>query len=341
MGQSAVLVGCVGAHPRRCGEHHLPGRASRPGAGLIPAGAGNMRVRRRRVGATRAHPRRCGEHRMSRSVSMGGMGSSPQVRGTFAPTRHARGVKWLIPAGAGNIPTHRRHPQSSPGLIPAGAGNITARAPSTGLTGAHPRRCGEHPSACWRRRRRRGSSPQVRGTWSAVVCRARPGGLIPAGAGNIDSACHWNSDTGAHPRRCGEHHRWCGPGPLIPGSSPQVRGTSCGASPSDTAMAAHPRRCGEHGRRGCFGGGRWGSSPQVRGTSAWPAHRRRHDKAHPRRCGEHRSGGEVYPEPAGSSPQVRGTYSLNWEYYALAECSSPVAVLSRFTSGIATSVMPS
>ena len=84
-----------------------------------------------------------------------------------------------------------------------------------------------------------------------------------------------------------------------------------------------------------------GSSPQVRGTLR-------------RGCESDESGGLIpagagnIPKVAvadsdvvGSSPQVRGTYSLNWEYYALAECFSPVALLSRFTSGIATSVMPS
>ena len=196
-------------------------------AGLIPAGAGNIRGGVT-LGLVRgAHPRRCGEH--------------------LGHTGISRGLTGLIPAGAGNIcstplPTAvaRAHPRrcgehdysdrahdlaegSSPqvrgtsdrsrrrrpghGLIPAGAGNISALPKCT--------------VDCL------GSSPQVRGTSTGCSPASTAPGLIPAGAGNI----------GVGPRQAGVHR----------GSSPQVRGT----------LGASRRAMNRYSS---------GSSPQVRGT---------------------------------------------------------------------------
>ena len=135
--------------------------------------------------------------------------------------------------------------------------------------------------------------------------------------------------SGAHPRRCGEHHTIIRNLDAAVGSSPQVRGTfpdlliqvdKLGLIPAGagnifkqaggrTQIQAHPRRCGEHPG--------WvpraklpsGSSPQVRGTCPalrlhlgefglipagagnilWSSRCRAPTRAHPRRCGEHRA----------------------------------------------------
>ena len=90
------------AHPRRCGEHVGPEGSSRVHvgsspqvrgtfdgvgaeqqvAGLIPAGAGNMKLVIKTGSPFKAHPRRCGEHGAVRLMCGPSLGSSPQVRGT-------------------------------------------------------------------------------------------------------------------------------------------------------------------------------------------------------------------------------------------------------------------
>ena len=195
---------CSRAHPRRCGEHadnvddvpelsgsspQVRGTSTRSarigrGTGLIPAGAGNMRSPPTWRRPSGAHPRRCGEHGASEDDLAPVPGSSPQVRGTWRARRRL----------------FDRH-----GLIPAGAGNMSFWSFWSGLSGAHPRRCGEHvnvPSPCTVGT---GSSPQVRGTSDQ---RPRLGGrlgLIPAGAGNMAASGTRTARSGAHPRRCGEH----------------------------------------------------------------------------------------------------------------------------------------
>ena len=154
----------AGAHPRRCGEHTPP--AGKPRrytgsspqvrgtsqfyscrvvtGGLIPAGAGNITLTRRRPITWRAHPRRCGEHISGGAQVKTHKGSSPQVRGTLVVNKQL--YIFL-------------------GLIPAGAGNIYADVINRSVCGAHPRRCGEHDSQSIRSFRLLGSSPQVRGTF--------------------------------------------------------------------------------------------------------------------------------------------------------------------------------
>ena len=157
------------AHPRACGEHSeatrirpLP-RGSSPRmrgtlqresvvdytAGLIPAHAGNTRIRGFRCGSRWAHPRACGEHSLSDQQVMLDAGSSPRMRGTL-PAAHLDGV--------------------FAGLIPAHAGNTFAKTSADQTAKAHPRACGEHPGNPDFWRVCLGSSPRMRGTRIDVSC---------------------------------------------------------------------------------------------------------------------------------------------------------------------------
>ena len=149
-------------HPRVCGEHPMPPRASRrpwgssprvrgaphrlPGRAqlrrIIPACAGSTRVALSVANELWDHPRVCGEHSSSLRYRRASEGSSPRVRGAPFEVIDVKQGKGIIPACAGSTQ--------------AGAHKVCSRRD-------HPRVCGEHcgisPSAVnsW------GSSPRVRG----------------------------------------------------------------------------------------------------------------------------------------------------------------------------------
>ena len=138
-------------HPRVCGEHDaivvpLRFRAGssprmrgtpfcqnwlRLGYGIIPAYAGNTCIHQRQPFSSRDHPRVCGEHVANTSRGIFRSGSSPRMRGT--------------PQGHGTL--HGRA-----GIIPAYAGNTLDAGFSCFSNGDHPRVCGEHAAANFRRR---------------------------------------------------------------------------------------------------------------------------------------------------------------------------------------------
>ena len=254
-------------HPRRCGDHsaaaiartvpsgsspqvrgpHWRGIFHRSPRGLIPAGAGTTQFHKLRVFGFRAHPRRCGDHGPLRYRNRAVPGSSPQVRGPRCPAYPQYGLDGLIPAGAGTT--------ESVGCL-------------MGCRGAHPRRCGDHPTQQAFPQDAPGSSPQVRGPRADSPLRGRRTGLIPAGAGTTSPPGLRTHPAWAHPRRCGDHT--VAPAQLVfgAGSSPQVRGprnskgiflppfglipagagTTNPANPASHSPRAHPRRCGDH----CF-----------------------------------------------------------------------------------------
>ena len=193
-------------HPRICGEHRVPGgdQLITPGSsphmrgtrtcrfpapprwgssphmrgtplcvksacrvtGIIPAYAGNTRLRCRRGAAHRDHPRICGEHYSHSLHSERVAGSSPHMRGTPYPRAVMLSMNGIIPAYAGNTglevalesaivgssPHMRGTPDSyqnvliTGGIIPAYAGNTFARPDELVLFWDHPRICGEHGS---------------------------------------------------------------------------------------------------------------------------------------------------------------------------------------------------
>ena len=191
-------------HPRVCGEHarQRHGRACKTGssprmrgtrmwksartvrAGIIPAYAGNTRPCRPYPTWFWDHPRVCGEHADLREHDHIGRGSSPRMRGT--PTASGVGVPLIgiIPAYAGNTPTH-----SYPTVI--------AR--------DHPRVCGEHLMDVCHANSDRGSSPRMRGTHCLGLPCKLLSGIIPAYAGNTPAETTSDCYNWDHPRVCGEH----------------------------------------------------------------------------------------------------------------------------------------
>ena len=133
------------------------------------------------------------------------MGSSPQVRGRFG----------LHPGDA-----------RVAGLIPAGAGQMTVIDPVAEDSTAHPRRCGADVATYIVVWSCPGSSPQVRGRFDFLGRRRVPGGLIPAGAGQMRVGPVVVDHSTAHPRRCGADSSSVASPTRANGSSPQVRGRS-------------------------------------------------------------------------------------------------------------------
>ena len=114
---------------------------------------------------------------------------------------------------------HRR------GIIPAGAGHLGIFRGVVASTGDHPRRCGALEKNRGTRKRRLGSSPQVRGTSSYRSLTRFRRGIIPAGAGHFQSIPSRGYSSRDHPRRCGALPIARRSAATARGSSPQVRGT--------------------------------------------------------------------------------------------------------------------
>ena len=192
-------------------------------------------------------------------------GSSPRMRG--APGRLA----WPRPG--------RR-------IIPADAGSTLAEHHSQCGAWDHPRGCGEHGHGRHQARRRRGSSPRMRGAQAAKSSRNTVIRIIPADAGSTKPRTTRNGPSRDHPRGCGEHTLIDRPARVGIGSSPRMRGalskwvsdnSDLGIIPADAGSTAssrvtcipwpdHPRGCGEHS--GCFSfhSSVTGSSPRMRGA---------------------------------------------------------------------------
>ncbi len=171
-------------HPRACGEHTSTAvlTAVRPGSSprlrgtlpvrqaysahsrFIPAPAGNIPCKPWPNAPRPVHPRACGEHLAGNYGPNTRPGSSPRLRGT-SRKGHIFGV------------SHR--------FIPAPAGNIVVRGNLEATTSVHPRACGEHLRCISSNSALTGSSPRLRGTYSALIVEAYRERFIPAPAGNM------------------------------------------------------------------------------------------------------------------------------------------------------------
>ena len=192
-----------------------------------------------------------------------------------------------------------------------------------------------------------GSSPHARGTQFHPIQLACSQGIIPACAGNTQSANRPRMRPRDHPRMRGEHFTTLPPLWKRQGSSPHARGTqnmvkqfwhidgiipACAGNTADlidnrAIDEDHPRMRGEHYSYKIFYDRISGSSPHARGTPSLsphtvstfgiiPAcagnthktiHRILHIRDHPRMRGEHVS---VFGDGVygeGSSPHARGT----------------------------------
>ena len=272
-------------HPRTCGEHEAAVTGGLTDAGssprmrgtpsgcrrptwpprIIPAHAGNTRVRSGRARRLSDHPRACGEHNMRSYQYWMYRGSSPRMRGTLGISMFSHTNDGIIPAHAGNTSTamwasacSRDHPRacgehvglklaavplsgSSPrmrgtrrraelmrggyGIIPAHAGNTRCLHAQSSTHRDHPRACGEHLILWCRVRRGVGSSPRMRGTQTCLTKRVGFIGIIPAHAGNTRAVKRFTKYGRDHPRACGEHPVIAFHDRRAQGSSPRMRGT--------------------------------------------------------------------------------------------------------------------
>ena len=135
--------------------------------GIIPAYAGNTDGVRTGFIPLGDHPRVCGEHLPSGNGWRSPKGSSPRMRGTPEWHRVDTYLIGIIPAYAGNTSTHVAH-------------NFNPR--------DHPRVCGEHLLLQFLLLVCQGSSPRMRGTLLPDGKRLVQRGIIPAYAGNTESA---------------------------------------------------------------------------------------------------------------------------------------------------------
>ena len=155
-----------GSSPRMRGTRHNR-RQGLHQPGIIPAYAGNTRLRRVARVWRRDHPRVCGEHQTAWSAGCRGWGSSPRMRGT----------QGLVV-----------EPFGEPGIIPAYAGNTVRPHPSHAWPWDHPRVCGEHVTIPEDALLTAGSSPRMRGTLISAFDPRFDHGIIPAYAGNTKEA---------------------------------------------------------------------------------------------------------------------------------------------------------
>ncbi len=242
----------------------------------------------------------------------------------------------------GRIPRrHRRHR-----IIPAHAGQTVRARQIVGHVTDHPRACGANPETIRGRRRPGGSSPRMRGKRRASSAPTPRGRIIPAHAGQTESAearLSWNTD---HPRACGANEGGVRSSIALSGSSPRMRGkpsisqriysrnriipAHAGQTASSTfcevPSSDHPRACGANLLELILDFIAAGSSPRMRGKHIFRAvavNQRRIIPAHagqtiplllncvvhadhPRACGANSRSGNPHRYAAGSSPRMRG-----------------------------------
>ena len=152
-------------HPRVCGEHatceRIAGdaggssprmRGTQPmlfdtfvTTGIIPAYAGNTPSAWVSDAALKDHPRVCGEHVQELDALQQVGGSSPRMRGTLLYYRKCGNNQGIIPAYAGNTPSHLQLCQQS-GSSPRMRGTRIGSDGSTSITGIIPAYAGNTAS---------------------------------------------------------------------------------------------------------------------------------------------------------------------------------------------------
>ena len=143
-----------------------------------------MRCAMCRCFCVRDHPREYGENHTAALATVAFQGSSPRIRGE---------------CGHGHFT-----PRLS-GIIPANTGRMSP--PFWTCTGAwdHPREYGENPLSPSESAGRSGSSPRIRGEYSALVIWKARKGIIPANTGRIVNHLSHSIRAADHPREYGEN----------------------------------------------------------------------------------------------------------------------------------------
>ena len=154
--------------------------------------------------------------------------SPPRVRGKVHPAHHA---------------------EQGDGITPAYAGKSSGPMQKFGMSGDHPRVCGEKQRTLAVQDEPQGSPPRVRGkVWRSP---AAPGtqGITPACAGKRRPVPSPRSTRQDHPRVCGEKPpKGCGLN-LILGSPPRVRGKAAAARAGLVAVGITPACAGKSAAR--------------------------------------------------------------------------------------------
>ena len=194
---------------------------------------------------------------------------------------------------AGSPPRMRgRRPRRGPPpsflrLTPAYAGKTPVPVGRIGVSGAHPRVCGEDSAGGLNSWSDAGSPPRMRGRRSSAMASRSQSGLTPAYAGKTGRACRHEAGQTAHPRVCGEDIEPGGLGGLAAGSPPRMRGRRSDPTrlrldrrltpayagktdspgPGTTSPRAHPRVCGEDGLAERLDAGGGGLTPAYAGKT--------------------------------------------------------------------------
>ena len=232
-----------GLSPRVRGSQ-AAGQRPRPGAGSIPAGAGEPWTASPARRLAWVYPRGCGGATPLRTRVMRREGLSPRVRGS--PARNGGRA-------------------AGPGSIPAGAGEPLPACRKPLLRGVYPRGCGGATMICWKRYRIKGLSPRVRGSPGLSAAECGVAGSIPAGAGEPLALIAPSATlAGLSPRVRGS--------PAAGGDAPARQGSipaGAGEPRLKTAAAAtrvYPRGCGGAWNNPRLQARSRGLSPRVRGS---------------------------------------------------------------------------
>ena len=252
-----------GLSPRVRGNRHGAQHTHRF-AGSIPACAGEPCCRRTNCSRSRVYPRVCGGTEGEPIEAEAMVGLSPRVRGN---------------------PVEAHRPFHFRGSIPACAGEPEPRRASAFPQRVYPRVCGGTQGDTLRLPAPAGLSPRVRGNRADPPAHRRPGGSIPACAGEPRRRPPPTLRERVYPRVCGGTNPQTVHKNNFSGLSPRVRG--------------NPE--GEGGRRL-----RQGSIPACAGEPLNAARGGEHDRVYPRVCGGTGVAQGVAWARTGLSPRVRG-----------------------------------
>ena len=184
-GANPVMVGILdnanGSSPRMRGKL-LPLDISSSCLRIIPAHAGQTVLPALQPLMSADHPRACGANTPVSVMVMAVSGSSPRMRGKRSVGRIRADRRRIIPAHAGQtcrpIWLRRKSPD-------------------------HPRACGANVGSCASNIIGFGSSPRMRGKLVGRGDLFRGGRIIPAHAGQTQTAYLRHSRIADHPRACG------------------------------------------------------------------------------------------------------------------------------------------